>query len=268
MIYSNIQVIDCIELCKSLPENHIDLTVTSPPYDQIRDYTSKGTLSLDSLGVELLRITKDGGICAMVIQDGTKEYGKSITTHRTICSWVDSGWKLFECCIYNRPGKPGAWWSRRFRVDHEYILLFLKGNRPNTFTKEHLKIPAKHAGVKWHGTQRMTDGTMTKIEEKVQADTKCPGTVWEYSGSSSESNKTKNLHPAPYPDKLCGDLIECFSKPDDIIFDPFLGSGTTAVMSKKLNRNFVGGDIAEQYIELAKQRINEECNSVINKIQE
>jgi DNA modification methylase len=109
---------------------------------------------------------------------------------------------------------------------------------------------------------------MTKIEEKVQADTKCPGTVWEYSGSSSESNKTKNLHPAPYPDKLCGDLIECFSKPDDIIFDPFLGSGTTAVMSKKLNRNFVGGDIAEQYIELAKQRINEECNSVINKIQE
>ena len=147
-------------------------------------------------------------------------------------------------------------------------MLFLKGDRPNTFTKEHMKIPAKHAGITWSGTQRMTDGSLTKIEETVQADTKCPGTVWYYSGSSSEGNKIKNRHPAPYPDKLCGDLIQCFSKENDVVFDPFLGSGTTAVMSKKLNRNFVGGDIAEQYIEIAKLRINEECNNVLDKLKE
>jgi DNA modification methylase len=80
MIYSNIQVIDCIELCKSLPENHIDLTVTSPPYDQIRDYTSKGTLSLDSLGVELLRITKEfhrpGGCCTRLGRSEKWQFGK------------------------------------------------------------------------------------------------------------------------------------------------------------------------------------------------
>jgi len=83
----------------------------------------------------------------MVIQDQTKNFGKSLTSFKTIVDWCDSfGFKLFETVIYRKYGAEGAWWNKRFRVDHEYVPIFLKGERPQYFNKEHLKIPSKHGG--------------------------------------------------------------------------------------------------------------------------
>lgn len=236
---------------KLLPDNSIDLTVTSPPYDKIRDYNGFD-FNLPCVGDELFRITKDGGMVCVVIQDGTKDFAKSLTTFRLAVDWVDRiGFKLFESVIYSRDGRPGSWWNKRFRVDHEYILMFLKGSRPKYFNKEHMKVPAKYAGHIFHGTQRHSDGSLSKIKKTIQSNTKCRGTIWHYETSKSEKNKTKLLHPATFPDLLAKDLILTFSQPNDVILDPFVGSGTTANMAKIYNRNYVGFDISQDYINIA-----------------
>jgi len=247
---------NCNDKLKDIPNNYIDLTVTSPPYDSIREYGDNWDLDLHFIGEELFRVTKDGGIVAIVIQDGTKDFGKSLTTFKLAIDWCNIGFKLFETIIYHRHGRPGAWWSKRFRVDHEYILIFLKGKRPRYFNKEPLKIPAKHAGEQWHGTQRLTNGDLIPIEKKTQKEMKCRGTIWFYSASNTEGNKLKMLHPATFPDKLAEDLILCFSDEGDLVFDPMCGSGTTLVAASKNNRKYLGIEIDHHYCEIAIQRLN------------
>lgn len=244
-----------------IEDNTVDLIVTSPPYDQIRDYTGF-TLNLSLVGKESYRVLKDGGFLVMVIQDQTKDFAKSCTTYRTIVDYVDNiGFKLFENCIYARDGNPGAWWNKRFRVDHEYILIFFKGKRPRFFDKEHLKIDAKHAGKKWSGTDRMTNGELKKIEGEV-ASKKCRGTVWKYAASNTENNKLKLKHPATFPDKLAEDIILCFTQEGDTILDPMCGSGTSLVMAKKNSRNYIGIDISTEYTEIAELRLQNEWGYV------
>lgn len=238
-----------------MDKESVDLTVTSPPYDKIRDY--KGyEVDLSKVGDGLFRVTSDGGVVVVVIQDGTKDFAKSTTTAHLIVDWVDRvGFKLFETVIYSRDGRPGAWWNKRFRVDHEYILIFFKGNKPKYFCKEHLKVDAKYAGSIWHGTQRHTDGSMSKIKKTVQPAKKCRGTIWKYDSSKSEGNKLKLRHPATFPDKLARDLILTFSDVGDIVLDPFVGSGTTSKMAQESGRNYIGFDISQEYVDIANERI-------------
>ncbi|MCW5764310.1 MAG: hypothetical protein KIT88_13840, partial [Phycisphaeraceae bacterium] len=98
-----------------MPDETVDLTVFSPPYDGIRDYSGDWSLDYRTLGDHLLRVTREGGVAAVIIGDGTKNFAKSLTTFRWAVDWVDrAGWKLFECCVYARHGNPGAWWTKRF----------------------------------------------------------------------------------------------------------------------------------------------------------
>lgn len=240
-----------LELIKAVDDNSIDLCLFSPPYDGIRDY-NKGEwlIDLPLLGKEISRVLKDGAMCVMVIQDQTKDGRKSGTSFRTIIDWIDNtDLDLWECCIYHRDGKPGAWWNKRFRVDHEYIPIFIKGKRPQYFNKEMLKIPAKHSGKAWSGTQRTTSGDMIKIEKRIQNELKCRGTIWNYNTSNTENNKLKMKHPATFPDKLAIDCIQAFTTEGMVVLDPFAGSGTTLCMAKQLHRNYIGFEINTDYIE-------------------
>ena len=250
---------DCCEAAEAA--ENVALTVTSPPYDGIRDYKGVWSVDLPRLGRGLLNATVEGGIAAVVIQDGTSDGAKSGTSARLVCSWLDSGWRLFETVIWNRPGTPGAWWNNRFRVDHEFIFLFLKGKRPRFFDKAHLAVPAVCAGQMPWGKQsvRATNGELIPSKNiKPVAETKCRGTVWNVGKSSYERNKTKQMHPATFPDSLARDLILCFSKPEDLVFDPFTGSGTTAVMALLEGRRFQGSEISQEYINISNERIRSE----------
>jgi len=252
---------DCISSLGAFPDECVDLTVFSPPYDGIRDYNSEWRLDYQSLGAELFRTSVEGGVCAVVIGDGTKNFAKSLTTFRWAVDWCDRiGWKLFECCIYARHGNPGAWWTQRFRVDHEYLLIFFKGKRPRAFHKEPLMVDSKHAGKVYSGTDRLTNGSFKKIERKAVNPKKCRGTVWSYATSNTEGNRLKLKHPATFPDRLAEDLVSCFSNPGDRVLDPMVGSGTTAVAAGRLGRRFVGLEISPEYASLARERIAVELN--------
>lgn len=249
---------DNIQFLKTLPDNSIDMVVTSPPYDGMRDY--KGfNFDLHGLGEQLFRVLKDGGIVAVVIQDSTQDGAKTLTSFRMIVDWCDNiGFRLFENCIYSRQGVEGAWWTKRFRVDHEYLPLFIKGKRPLYFNKETLKIPSKHGGKTMVGAAtRNKDGTQQKSRKVYINPMKCRGTIWHYP-QCGDGSKLKHQHPATFPNLLPYDLIECFCPVGGTVIDPFNGSGTTCVAAKSLGRNYIGIDCAQEYCDIAEQRLHVE----------
>lgn len=255
---NTIQCLDCVEGMKKLPDNSIDLVVTSPPYDNIRTYNGF-SFDLHATGEEIYRVLKDGGIAVMVIQDQTKNFGKTLTSFKAIVDWCENiGFKLFETVIYKKYGAEGAWWNTRFRVDHEYMPIFLKGERPLYFDKEPLKIPSKWGGkTLTGGATRLTSGRTLKARPIKINLLKCRGTIWDYS-TCGDGTRLKHQHPATFPDKIPFDFIQCFCPPKGIVLDPFVGSGTTALAALELERKYIGFDISEEYCDLAKRRIKEE----------
>ncbi|KKS37641.1 MAG: hypothetical protein UV01_C0009G0049 [Parcubacteria group bacterium GW2011_GWA2_42_14] len=250
---------DTVEVMKKFPSNSVDIVVTSPPYDSVRDY--KGfSLDLHSAGKEIYRVLKDGGVAVMVIQDQTKNFGKSLTSFRTIIDWCDSfNFKLFETVIYRKYGAEGAWWNKRFRVDHEYIPVFLKGDRPTYFNKEHLKIPSKHGGkTMTGGGTRLTNGVRIATRSIKINPMKCRGTIWEYL-TAGDGSRLKHQHPATFPNQLPYDFISCFAPKNGVVLDPFVGSGTTIVAAKNLGYKYIGIDVAPEYCAIAEKRMKEEC---------
>ena len=246
------------EVLENIPDNTIDIVLTSPPYDSLREY-NEFSVDLHKIGFEIFRVLKDGGVAVMVIQDQTKNFGKTLTSFKTTIDWCDNiGFKLFETIIYRKYGTAGPWWSKRFRVDHEYIPIFLKGKRPSYFDKEHLKIPSKHAGkVITNSTKRLRDGTTIKNKPIKINPTKCRGTVWEYM-TAGDGTKLKHQHPATFPDKLPDDFIQCLCPTGGIVLDPMCGSGTTLLSAKKLGRNYIGVDISQKYCDLSVKRLGSE----------
>lgn len=246
---------DCVEGMKKIPDKSIDLVVTSPPYDEIRKYNGY-TFNLHKTGIEIFRVLKDGGIAVMVLQDSTKNYGKTLTSIKTIIDWCDNiGFKLFECVIYRKNGTEGAWWTNRFRIDHEYMPIFLKGEKPQYFNKEPLIVPSKHGGKVMTGSgNRRTSGETTKTVKREINKMKCRGTIWDYL-MAGDKDPDKRKHPASFPDKIPYDFINCFCPLDGIVLDPFMGSGSTAVSAKKLGRNFNGFEISDEYCNITKNRL-------------
>jgi len=252
---------DAAEVMKKFPDKSVDIIVTSPPYDSIRDY--KGfSFDLHATGKEIHRVLKEGGIAVMVVQDQTKNFGKTLTSFKTIVDWCDNiGFKLFETVIYRKYGAEGAWWNKRFRVDHEYMPIFLKGDRPQYFDKTHLKIPSKHGGkTLTGGGTRLTNGIRINTRPIKINLMKCRGTIWEYM-TAGDGSRLKHEHPATFPNQLPYDFIQCFCPPGGIVLDPFVGSGTTTVAAKNLGRKYIGIDIAKEYCDIAEKRMKLETNS-------
>ena len=246
---------DAIAGLSEFPDEFFNLTVFSPPYDNLRDYHGY-EIDLHKLGAQLFRITKTGGIVVMVIQDQTVKGRKSLTSFRVILDWCDSiGFGLFECNIYQKQGKDGAWWAKRFRVDHEYMPIFIKGDKPNYFNKEAIKIPCKHAGKLMNGgANRNKDGVTVNSRAMVINATKCPGTIWNYANGGDKVHM-KRAHPAAFPDKIPFDFMRVFTREGDWVLDPMAGSGSTAIAAHLLKRRYVAMDISEEYCELMRNRI-------------
>jgi DNA modification methylase len=256
-----------IDLMKSIPDNTIDLTVTSPPYDNLRTY--KGKIKDDvvfdeyfsfpfvDMAKELYRITKDGGIVVWVVNDQIVDGGESGSSFRQALKFQEIGFKIYDTMIYHKNGAPFPETGRYSQV-FEYMFVLLKGKKPNTVNiikdKEN-----RWAGVSNFGKRsaRTKDGEIKKMENFTVANYGSRYNVWYINNGSGWTTKDKFAyeHPAMFPESLAEDHILSWSKEGDIIFDPMCGSGTTPKMAKLNNRNFIGFDINQEYVNISNKRI-------------
>lgn len=244
---------DCITELEKISDESISLVVTSPPYDSIRTcYNSN--VDYIALRNVLYRKMKHGGVIVWNQQDGTEEGKKTLSSFKLLLSWCEEGYfNCFEHCIYAKNGRPGPWWNKRFRVDHEYLMIMMKGDKPAHFDKSHMDQKIKQYTNS--GTYRQSDGMLAKASN-LSKDTKSQGTIFFYNQSNVESFQYKNQklqHPATMPEQLPMDMIRCFTQEGDLVADVFAGSGTVLRAAKRLNRTYIGYEISEEYVILANK---------------
>lgn len=240
-----------------IPDNSIDLTITSPPYDNIREY-EQFDFNFKAVAKELYRITKDGGIVVWIVNDATIDGSESGTSFKQALYFKEIGFNLHDTMIYAKKN-PLPLNDNRYEPQFEYMFIFTIG-QPKTFNP--IKIKSKLAGKINSGTYREKNGTLSEKNGsglKIKK-YKVKNNIWFYGVGSNSSSKDKIAfeHPAIFPEKLVKDHIKSWSNKGDIVLDPFMGSGTTAKMAKKLNRKYVGFEVSEKYCDIAKQRLGGE----------
>ena len=248
---------DCLEGLKMLDDKSIDLTVTSPPYDNLRTY-SGFTFDFEGIAKELHRVTKQGGVVVWVVGDATVKGGETGTSFRQALHFMDCGFNLHDTMIYAKNNvyahDPR---NKRYKQCFEYMFVFSKG-KPSTYNEIKDK-PNKHAGKTLSGTKgRNRDGVKRDLKPIVMGDFQARFNIWEYTtGGSVSSDKIAFQHPAIFPEQLAQDHIISWSNPNDIILDPFMGSGTTAKMAILNNRKYIGFEISKEYCKIANKRIED-----------
>ena len=248
---------DCENGLKLCDTESVDLIVTSPPYDSLRQYDNDFMWSYDkfmNVALELSRVLKKGGILVWIVNDATVNGSETLTSFKQALFFKEEcGLNVHDTMIWQKPSPFTH--KNRYISDFEYMFVFSKG-RPKT-TNIIKDRPNKYAGTMIHGTlQQKNDGKLVEVNGKKKARIVQPFgaryNVWNISGNTQ--NKTG--HPAVFPVNLVCDHIVSWSNEGDVVLDPFMGSGTTGVAAKRLNRNFIGFEISKRYFEIAKQQID------------
>ncbi len=242
---------DCIEFMKSMDENSIDLTVTSPPYDELRDY--KGySFDFENIAKQLFRVTKKGGIVVWVVGDKIKKGNKTLTSFKQALYFQQVGFNIHDVMIYRKKNTPFMR-SNAYTNCFEFMFVLSKDS-PKTFTP--LKVKTVRQGKEMLPFNKGADGVNKKIMGELKPE-KTMTNIWDYAVGfgGSTSDRLAFDHPAIFPEKLAEDHILSWSKEGDIVFDPMCGSGTTCKMARKNKRHYIGCDISEEYVKLAKKRL-------------
>lgn len=257
-----------VDVMKMIPDNSIDLTVTSPPYDKLRKYKNDiGDETYDehfsfpfvAMAKELFRITKDGGVVVWVVGDQIIDGGESGNSFRQALKFQEIGFKIYDTMIYHKNGAPFPETGRYSQV-FEYMFVLLKGKRPNTVNI------IKDKENRWAGTSTFGDRSMRNIDGSIKKAKSFTVSkygsrynVWYVNNGAGFTTKDKYAyeHPAMFPESLAEDHILSWSNPGDIVLDPMCGAGTTLKMAKMNGRNFIGIDLAEEYVRLSEKRVSD-----------
>lgn len=250
--------LDCVEGMRQLGDETIDLTVTSPPYDNLRKYNGF-SWDFEATARELFRVTKKGGVVVWVVNDATINGSETGTSFRQALYFLDCGFRLHDTMIFRKANFIPLT-HNRYEQSFEYMFVFSKG-KPKTFNP--IRIPCKNAGkLESYGSGRRSQLDANQamrapegLSYQATRDTKIHPNIFTYSLGSAKTG-----HPAAFPDKLAADHILSWSNPGDTILDPFTGSGTTAKMALLNDRNFIGFEISDEYCEIANRRIEEARN--------
>jgi DNA modification methylase len=244
---------DCVDVMRTFPEGVIDLTVTSPPYDNLRTYNGY-TFNFEEIAKELYRVTKDGGVVVWVVGDATIKGSETGTSFRQALYFKEIGFNLHDTMIWRKPNPvPQFPTIKRYTNDFEYMFVFSKG-QPNTFNPLETRCKAAGRKVNRNTNSAFAEQSADRPRDVVTItkNKKRLSNTWEIGVSGRNKD-----HPAIFPEKLAEDHILSWSNPSDIVLDPMCGSGTTCKMAKLNGRNYIGIDIAEEYVELARRRVAE-----------
>jgi len=244
---------DCWELVRELPDECIPLALTSPPYGNMRDY---GGHRCDTLGLidELYRVIRPGGIAVWVEQDQIKGKRCSDSVFEHGCSFRGMGFQLVSEIVLERAGFRAP--THGHYGTPEVALVFSKG-KPTVINiiKDR---PNKTAGAPVKHSVRNRQGVLEfqKTGKVVQPFGR-RGCVWRYNAGFNNSSRDEFAfgHPAIMPEQVAEDLIIAFSRPGDLVLDPMCGSGTTLKMALLNHRRFLGFEIHEPYVEIARKRV-------------
>jgi DNA modification methylase len=240
---------DCLETMARLDAGSIDLTVTSPPYDNLRLYNGY-SFDFEAVARELYRITKDGGVVVWVVGDATIDGSETGTSFRQALFFKEIGFNLHDTMIYQKHNFSNPS-SNRYHQIFEYMFVLSKG-KPKTFNalKDRPNVEAGKIGSWGKNTSRQVDGTMVERKRKVNTEFGMRYNIWRI------KTEMKPLHPAPFPEELARDHVLSWSNPGDVVYDPFMGSGTTAKVAIETARKYLGSEISSEYWEIAQKRIN------------
>lgn len=250
------------EVMIELPDKSVNLMVTSPPYNIGIDYgnkhvngkivESKGVKYSDNLPEdeyrkmlknvidETKRVLKDDGQIWFNIKN--RYDGIQVIPPFWVMDFFE-GMFLKNLVVWNFDW--GGSTNRRFAPRYEFVFFYTKHKDHYTFNLDEVKIPS-----------------LNFRPDRYKTQLKNPSDVWRMAlVSGNEIERTG--HPAQYPEELIERIILLGTNEGDVVLDPFMGSGTTAVVAKKLNRHYVGYEIVNKYIEMANERIEKSCNNKI-----
>ena len=237
---------NCLETMAKMPDNFIDLTVTSPPYDGLRTYNGY-SFDFESIAKELYRVTKNGGVVMWNVSDATVKGSETGTSFRQALFFKECGFNLHDTMIYAKNNFMPLT-HNRYEQSFEYMFVFSKG-KPKIFNPIMIDCISK-GSKKYRGkAKQYEDSYSERKRDEVTITKEKKHNV----GNSSGDDKT--THNAPFPEQLANDHIISWSNENDLIYDCFAGSGTTAKMAILNNRNWIVSEISSEYCEIIKERI-------------
>ena len=243
MIYTE----NCLDTMAKMADETIDLVVTSPPYDNLRTYNGY-SFEFESVAKELFRITKQGGVVVWVVGDATIKGSETGTSFRQALYFKEVGFNLHDTMIYAK-NNPIPLTHNRYEQQFEYMFVFAK-NKPKSFNPI-MKSNKYSGGSTGKYYQSATDNeTSPANTKKPIRNNSIENNIWYFSVGKSGIN-----HPAVFPEQLANDHIITWSNGGDLVYDPFMGSGTTAIAAIKNNRDWIGSEISDKYVAIANDRI-------------
>jgi len=244
---------DCLEVMKNIPDKSVDMILTSPPYDNLRTYNGY-TFDFEGIAKELYRVTKQGGVVVWVVGDATIKGSETGTSFKQALYFKEIGFNLHDTMIYRKINYIPLT-HNRYEQEFEYMFILSKG-KPKTFNP--IKIPTKLGGKTYnpkrprdydnHSIRHNRTETLTYKMEKIK------GNIFDYIVGAGND---RTNHSATFPEKLAEDHILSWSNEGDIILDPMAGSGTTLKMAKKNNRNYIGIEISQEYVDIINKRLSQ-----------
>ncbi len=238
---------NCLDTMARMPDGFIDLTVTSPPYDNLRTYNGY-SFDFEAVAKELFRVTKQGGVVVWVVGDATIKGSETGTSFKQALYFKEVGFNLHDTMIYAKNSyMPHG--GNRYEQQFEYMFVLSKSS-PNTCNK--IRIPCVTAGTKrYRGNEKKEAGMQARDIRTTVNETKPLPNIWWFDVGKND----KTEHSASFPEQLANDHIISWSNEGDLVYDPFMGSGTTAKMALMNKRNWIGSEISEEYCKIIERRI-------------